>query len=476
LKRAIATLASTILLVALLPASATAAAPTKYSEHRVFFDCETAVDGGFATFFVDRSSQFGTFSELAFWQDPAVPFEEPATVDGQTDVVDITEGASEVTVAVSYQLVDANGDPAGAGEASATLRFVGDPIPLDTFPSTNHKDRTQGTRQPIQGDARVVAPGLDAVLSGCAGELSDVKVFATNPSSFVNDVAGVTINCFWQDGDSAASFDAYRDPTALSANAFESTAEHELFGSSQSGTFTAATLDTTVSVTDSNGEPSNAHATATFTPVGGLVTSVIRGQNRQEKNVQQALKVDGTLTFDAGGTYPMDDEHCDASTFDLHVVVSAAKGPKTGPAPANDAPSGAIVLKAGAKLNVQNTGAAFDPEVPITTCPEGPRDDMGRTLWYTVVGTGGVMTFDTAGSGIDTVVGVYVRDGGGFTEVACVDDVFFDRVGTSFQAAVTGETVAGVTYYVQVGGYRDTFFGDGVPEAGRIRIAVRNGE
>jgi hypothetical protein len=36
---------------------------------------------------------------------------------------------------------------------------------------------------------------------------------------------------------------------------------------------------------------------------------------------------------------------------------------------------------------------------------------MGRTLWYTVVGTGGEMTFDTAGSGIDTVLAVYLRDG-----------------------------------------------------------------
>jgi hypothetical protein len=149
---------------------------------------------------------------------------------------------------------------------------------------------------------------------------------------------------------------------------------------------------------------------------------------------------------------------------------------KTGPAPANDTPSGAIALRAGSRLDVQNTGAAFDPEVPITTCPEGQRDDLGRILWYKVVGTGGVMTFDTAGSDIDTVAAIYVRDGVDFTEIACNDDVFYEPIGSSYQAAITGNTVAGLTYYIQVGGYRDTIFGSGVPEAGRIHIEVRNGE
>jgi hypothetical protein len=86
------------------------------------------------------------------------------------------------------------------------------------------------------------------------------------------------------------------------------------------------------------------------------------------------------------------------------------------------------------------------------------------------------MTFDTAGSGIDTVVAVYVRDGDDFTEIACVDDVFFDPIGTSFQAAVTGDTVEGLTYYIQVGGFRNTLFGDGIPDTGRIRVAVRYAE
>src|SRR5690242_16947718 len=96
LKRAIAALMSTALLAVFGPTAASAAAPTKYAEQRVLFECQSGVGNGFVSFFVDSSSQFGTFSELAFWEDPAVPFEEPPTVDGQTETVDITQGTSSV--------------------------------------------------------------------------------------------------------------------------------------------------------------------------------------------------------------------------------------------------------------------------------------------------------------------------------------------------------------------------------------------
>jgi hypothetical protein len=106
------------------------------------------------------------------------------------------------------------------------------------------------------------------------------------------------------------------------------------------------------------------------------------------------------------------------------------------------------------------------------TCPEGFFDAFGRTLWYTVEGTGGPLTFDTAGSSIDTVLGVYVQGDDGLEEIACVDDVEFDPVGVTYQAAITGDSEDGVTYYVQVGGYLSPFEDPTTAEAGRIRISV----
>jgi hypothetical protein len=75
------------------------------------------------------------------------------------------------------------------------------------------------------------------------------------------------------------------------------------------------------------------------------------------------------------------------------------------------------------------------------------------------------MTADTAGSIIDTVIGIYVREGDELVQVACVDDVFDEDGGGSFQAAVSWDSVAGQTYLIQVGG-----FGGG---SGQLRLVVR---
>ena len=61
--------------------------------------------------------------------------------------------------------------------------------------------------------------------------------------------------------------------------------------------------------------------------------------------------------------------------------------------------------------------------------------------------------------------------GEGFEEIACIDDVFFEPVGSTYQAALTIDTDEGVTYYVQIGGFRDRLREP--PEVGRIRISVR---
>ena len=47
-------------------------------------------------------------------------------------------------------------------------------------------------------------------------------------------------------------------------------------------------------------------------------------------------------------------------------------------------------------------------------------------------------------------------------------------LGTTYQAALTIDTETGTTYYVEVGGYRESGpFGERPPDYGQIRIAVR---
>jgi hypothetical protein len=474
LKRAIVALVSTILLVALLPGAASAARVTKFSDHHVGGFCEMAVAGGFVTSSIESSATFGDFAQAAVWLDPATPFEDPADASGSTDTVDIAVGADHVDLGASFPVVDAEGSPIGDATLTMSLDFDGSPEIFGDSGKSNHHSTNTGSSQSLAGTGTLTLPTGEIELPECVGDITDQTVKESNPSSFVGSNAGTIMNCFWETPDAVAGLFAVRDSSGTSADSFLTTPNLELFTTDSAVTIDPSGLSADFQLQDATtDDPYTASADATFTPNGTPVKSIVKSGTSRTVVTEQAFIPDGSLQFSTGDSFAIDDEHCDASSFSNHFVNTAPKGPQTGPAPANDTPDGAIALKAGSKLNAQNAGAAIDAEVPITTCPEGDRDDMGRTLWYTVVGTGRPMTFDTAGSGIDTVVAVYVRDGDDFTEIACVDDVFFDPIGTSFQAAVTGDTVEGLTYYIQVGGFRNTLFGDGIPDTGRIRVAVR---
>jgi len=206
---------------------------------------------------------------------------------------------------------------------------------------------------------------------------------------------------------------------------------------------------------------------ASFTPDGDPISYVVQDQSSRRRVTLQPLSVDGTFEVSTGAVLVMDDESCQADTFEERATFSAPSGPKGGKAPANDAPAGAIALAPGSRLNVQTTGAAPDAEVPNFTCDDGEVDLMGHTVWYTLVGTGGPLRFSTTGSNFDTVVAAYVMEGDELVEIACADDVF--DAGISLQAVLEGDTVEGLTYWIQVGGWGGVF---GLPQSGRLRVEV----
>ncbi len=85
------------------------------------------------------------------------------------------------------------------------------------------------------------------------------------------------------------------------------------------------------------------------------------------------------------------------------------------------------------------------------SCVEPP---VGRSVWYSFVGTGEPVRLDTAGSSFDTAIAVYRSGKGGLREVACEDNLEqpYPLPLASLQAELEMPTVRGVTYYVQVGG------------------------
>jgi hypothetical protein len=472
-KRFLTGISIATLLVAILPGAVSADRLTKFQDHHVGVSCESAFAGGYASAFIDSSSNFGDFGGASVWLDPAVRFQDPPTLSGSSDAVVVVEGATEIHATTTFAVVDPDGAPLGDGMFEATMTRVGDPVPTSQPSLGNHHSATQGTIQSLEGTASLHLPGLDLELSGCSGDITDTSVFEANPRSFVIDTQGVVITCFWETPDTAASFFAIQDQFGFSADASLIETDLLLFNAgSSSGTIDSTGLSATVALVDEGtGDPYSVAAHATFVPNGTPVTSTLIGSTASRKITEQALTPTGQVAFSTGDTFATDDEHCDTSAFQAHTVSTAPAGPKPGgKAPANDTAAGAIAIAPGDRLNVQTGNASLDAELQLSTCPEGFGDQMGRTLWYTVIGTGDPVTIDTAGSNFDTLIGVYEGDLDSLSEIACDDDVFSAPIGSSYQAAVTFDTVDGVVYHVQVGGFMNPFGGD--PQFGRLRLAV----
>ena len=130
----------------------------------------------------------------------------------------------------------------------------------------------------------------------------------------------------------------------------------------------------------------------------------------------------------------------------------------------------------GGSTTIQTKGAALDREAPFECAvfedPPGTTFEVpiANTVWYRFNGTGGPVTVDTAGSDYDTVVAIYTADGsGGYTPVpgGCVDDVPLVPIGRTLQAKVTIPTVAGIVYFVQIGGFPSSF------PYGNLRVSIK---
>ncbi len=312
-------------------------------------------------------------------------------------------------------------------------------------------------------------------IQGCDGDITDVSVLENNPHSSVSKNSGVNIDCHWQTPEASASFFAVQDTFGFSSFSSLSTADQTLFDTGgTTGSLSATSLTASIPLVDeATDDPYSAQAAAT--PYGDRAArhSTLLSQTVRRKLTEQALVPVGQLVFSTGQSFDFDQAHCRTASFTNQVIGNNPSGPKPGgKPPANDTAGGALVVKAGTKLTAQTGATAAQPEVQVgETCPEGFGDQMGHTLWYKITGTNAPVTIDTAGSNFDTVIGVFQRDGSDFTELACDDDVFYQPVGSTYQAAITFDTVAGQTYYVEVGGFQN-FFDPDNPEFGLLKLKI----
>ena len=475
MKRVYAALASAAILLALLPSAVSADRVSKGSDHYVAGGCDAPFDGGFVSAFFEYGSAGYQFLGLNVWLDPDDPFESDATASGYSETLDVSDDGTTIDVHASFPMFDIDGNPEGDAEVTISVARTGEIrlIGPDTG-KTNYNSKTSGMEEDIEGSGTATWDGSEIALPDCGGVVGDVDFFSTNPRGFVSANTGVQVDCFWETESATAALFAVQDGFGSFVDAFLSTGDLQLFSLESSGSVDLEGMSLAIDLEDgSTGDPYSATASATFTPVGSPVTSTLVSQSAQTKVTEQALVSAGTLEFSSGNSFTIDAENCDTRWFDSHSTGSSPKGPEQAPLPTNDGPDGAIALHVGSRLNTSNVGASPEPEIQLIDCPEGFFDQFGNTLWYTIEGTGSPITIDTAGSNFDTLIAVYEPTDPGYEEIACIDDVESEPIGSTYQAALTFDTEDGVTYYVQIGGYDFPFDEEVIGQKGRLRISVR---
>ena len=315
-------------------------------------------------------------------------------------------------------------------------------------------------------------------LDACFADDTTISVFETNPRSFVGHFSDRSVGCDLTNanGDTGFMFTSLNEGDVfIEAGAFPADGSAGT-GAIGDATLTHGVLDATLDAYNfDTGEPVAGGASIHLEIVGSSerFDYLLKFATGREVTSGAFLDFEGTLTI---GGIVFDLGPCVGVDIRTKFINTQPSGPKPGgKVPPNDLPSGAKLLAIGARTSVATKGASPDREAPYEclTFDEGDgvfEVPVANTVWYKIVGTGGPVTVDTAGSDYDTVMAVYTSDGaGGFTPVpgACLDDVPIEPFGRTLQAAITWDTVAGTTYYVQIGGYPQSF------PYGNLRVAVR---
>lgn len=458
-----------LMLSLLLPAAASARPASRFIERATIVECVEETADGTVLVLAGVDAEFGGFLEVVFWPTGSEPFEdEPSYVAASSDASltgSVLTGTAELVAYVPEE-EPPFGDPVGQAIFEATLTPDGDVIVVDErFKPGNRLETTRGTIQPLTADGSVELPGDDLDdLSGCAARTVDLVHFATDPSAFIDVFDETIVDCFWEDGDTFVGFFAFADPTGVGFSDVFIGSETREVGGGADATLTSASLTTDVIELRDFGADEivgEASASADLVATGEVVRVNDRNGPNWFKAIETILSIDGELEVTLDGTdstYAIDDEHCIAVQRDARIHDVRPNGPKPKPY-ANDAPEDAAALRLGRSVRLITGAGAFEPEAPCVD-DEGNEFPIGNTAWWSIAGTGGDLTADTAGSAIDTVMGVYVDDGGTLVQVDCVDDTE-----AGLQAIVTWASEAGATYLIQVGGFGG--------ENGRIELVVR---
>lgn len=452
-----------------VPLAANAGAPSGQITVGADLFCES--EAGFLGIHV-QEDEYGSFLDIyyeSFDGPPLFGFTEEFEFDG-------------FSLSADVEMLDEGSGPVGIAVIDATLDPVGEPETYeDRFRDGNRWVEIRDVYQDA-APAGSVEGVFDFDLSECEGMTFVNEFWSTNPNAFVGRFEGRYLGCGLEGSDGFGHLFADSSDWGEFMEVFIVPPEGPaLVGFTEEVTFTDTELSGVVDLFEEEGESpeengnggpvAQAIVEAMLESSGFFINDLIF-QNDRFKTRVETFDVTGSVAVN-GSEFEM--VECHAEAYAEMVWSTNPNGPKpTGPTPGNDTPEGAESLDARTTVNAQTKATAPAPEaacVFVFDYGEGPEEfpiPIGKTLWYSFEGTGDPVTVDSAGSNFDTVMGIYDA---GLNQLACVDDVG-GETGWSLQAAATVDTVEGVTYLVQVGGFG--FFDDpeypSMAEFGRIRL------
>lgn len=434
-------------------APAGAGPPTEQTFTFTSFSCEFTGDIGSGFLFVEQSDNNFVIAEAQVWLAGTDPFVgEPDLVSpGAVSIADIDGDTVTAEIPLVHLKTFAPfGDISLVGTIGALLD---EETFSDRFRDGNRWIEFTETIRFFEASGEITLNG-DEFVEDCSAVRGEIVERSTNPHAIRVDFDEAFVECFGITGSDGSTLNLFAGQfghdSFLDMQIFPPGGEFdppELFGSTQIGALTG-TIEVVVPLFDpfDDAEPV-AQATVNLNVAEGNTTvSDIMFQHGRVKQIETELLVSGMVNVDDGRSYQLDG--CFGQRFESRGIINQAEGPKAqGNPPDNDAPDGARPLELGTSVNQQTKATAAEPEEPCVDTFGG----LGKTVWYAVTGTGGQITVSTSGSDFDTVVGVYVPNGGGLDAVTCVDDVFEE--GFSFQAEVTWDSEPGQTYLIQAGGF-----------------------
>jgi hypothetical protein len=451
--------------------------PVEESFDSFTFSCELSGEAGAGEAFIGlfAGEEGGNpFADAVIWLPGSEPFVDEPDLFGFAEDGVAVDG-DQVSAVIPMDFAD-SGDPDGTLILEGTVgELLDEETFSDRFRDGNRWTEVNETTRFFAATATVTLDGIPFEAS-CSAVRGHLELRSTNPHAFRVDFDEAFVECFGIVGSDESTLNLFAgefgSEAFLNLEIFPPNGEFEppeFFGSAEIGSL-SGNLDVTVPLFDPfDGETPVTDAQVSLSVQDGETNvSDILSQNVKVKEIVAELLVSGTVQVVVDGrNYDLDE--CFGSRFEVRGLVNESEGPKmTGPPPINDTPDGANPLRIGEGFVQQTKAAVIEPEASCAGVE-------GKTVWYTVEGTGGPLTVSTAGSHFDTVLGVFTSSGEGFDVVDCVDDTFDG--GFSLQAEVTFESEFGETYYVQAGGFglfQDPDFPEfnSLPEYGLLKISV----